>query len=366
MSKNMKTVYKIPVYFFSIFFLLSASGCTSAGNVSVMPVMQNTTDFKPKEHEDVVAETRTLDKFLSAKALISYDDSEDLSFKIDNCNLKAVYVKQDDHVEKGQLLAELDASNLEYQITVRQIDLKRVQLMYDRILSEPGMEPLDRNTELEILKLDMESIELDIAHTKELIGKTQLIAPFSGVITSVRGFQPGATILAYDKLMTLWKPDSVMLISEILNPYNPSGNIDISGIVTGMKVVLIYGSKDTLTEIPATITKIINTDPGILDNPGRNLSAPPPFLVYVKPDGIHADKLKVDHNITLRINTGKLENVVVLPKTAIRGFGNDFMIKVLKGEKLITRRVTTGYEEKEEDIVVITSGLLPGESILQN
>lgn len=364
MNTSMKTLFKIPVYFISFFFLLSIAGCSSTGKVSVMPAMQNKTDFKPKEHNVIVAETRTLDKFLNVNALVSYDDSEELSFKIENCTLKAVYVKIDDLVEEGQLLAELDASDLEYKIAARQIDLKRVHLRYDKIQSEPDIEPADRNTQLEILELDMESIELDISHIKELISETQLVAPFSGVITDLRGFQPGVTIQSYDKFLTIWKPDSVILLSEILNPYDVSDSIDFAGIVTDMKVVLIYGSKDTKTEIPATITGIINTDPGVQDNPNRILSAPPPFRVSVKPDGIYADKLFVDRTVILRINTGTLENVIVLPKSAIRGFGKDLIVKVVKGEKLITRRVTTGYEDKEENIVVITSGLRPGESVI--
>jgi multidrug efflux pump subunit AcrA (membrane-fusion protein) len=364
MNKSMKTVFIIPVLFISFFFLISATGCGSAGKAGVMPAMQNKTGLKPKEHQVVAAETRTVDKFLSVNALVLYDDFEELSFKIDYYNLKAIYVDKDEHVEEGQLLAELDASGLEYQIAARQIDLKRVQLRYDMILSEPGMESADRNTELESLKLDMESINLDISHIKELIEKTQLIAPFSGVITDIRDVQPGAIILAYDRLLTIWKPDSVILLSDILNPYDVSGSLDLSGVVTGMKVVLIHGGRDTRTEIPATITGIINTDPGIQANPNRILSAPPPFRVYVKPDGIYADKLIADNTVTLMINTEKLENAVVLPKSAVRGFGADHMIKVVKGEKIITRRVTTGYEDNEEDIVVITSGLRPGESIL--
>lgn len=362
MNKSMKIVYKIPVYLISFLFLLSLTGCSSAGKVSVMPAMNNTLDLKPKERTIVVAESRTLDEFLNVKAQISYDGAEELSFKISNCKLKTIYVSKDEQVEEGQLLAELDSSDLEFQLEVRQIDLKRVQVRYDKVQNESGTEYTDRNTELESLKLDMESIQLDIDHIKEQIDKTKLTAPFSGVINYINTVQPGTMILAYDKIMTICKPDNVILESEVLNPY--SSNIDLSGIETGMKVVLIYGSKDTRTEIPATITEIVNMDPGILDNPNRILSEPPPFRVYIKPDGSYPDKLNVDRSVTLSINMRTLENAVILPKTAIRGYGQDFLIKVVKGEKVITRRVTTGYQDNEEGIVVITSGLLPGESVL--
>lgn len=364
MNRRIKKMFRFSVFFISLVFLVTAASCSSSGKVSVMPTMQNNADMDPKDHKVVVAETRTLDKFLNVNAMVSYDDTETLSFKIDNCNLKDVYVNSYEYVEEGQLLAELDASDLEYQVAARQNDLKRVQLMYDKIASEPSVDPADLNTELECLKLDMESIELDIAHIKDLISKTQLKAPFSGTIIDIKGIQPGATIQAYDKFMVIWKPGSIILLSEILNPNNTEGSLDLSGIVTGMKVVLIYGNKDEKTEIPATITKIINTDPGVQDNPNRVLSATPPFQVYVKPDGINADKLKVDYKVVLSINTGKLENVVVLPKSVIRGSGKDHIVKVVKGDKITNRYVITGYEDYEEKIVVINSGLLPGESVL--
>jgi hypothetical protein len=170
--------------------------------------------------------------------------------------------------------------------------------------------------------------------------------------------------MAYDKVMTICKPDSVLLRSDILNPYKTSGNIDLSGLVTGMKVTLISGAKDKLTEIPATITQIVNVDPGVQANPSRIISAPPPFYVYVKPDGDYTDKLFADHSVTLKISTGKLDNVIVLPVSAVITVGSDQIVKVKKGEKAIARRVTTGYIDPEERTVVVTSGLRPGESVI--
>ncbi|MGB4660462.1 MAG: hypothetical protein WBI07_14905, partial [Mobilitalea sp.] len=83
MNIRMKTVYKILVCFISFIFLLSLAGCSNTDKASVMPMMQNKIDFTPKENKIIVAETRTLDKVLNVNALVSYDDSEELSFKID-------------------------------------------------------------------------------------------------------------------------------------------------------------------------------------------------------------------------------------------------------------------------------------------
>jgi macrolide-specific efflux system membrane fusion protein len=364
MKKTMETVLRAAVYFIPFLFALFAVGCSGSGNVSVMPTMQHNADLEPKEHNVIVAETHTVDKYMDVSAIVSYDDTVDLSFKIDNCNFKAVYVEANQSVEKGQLLAELDASDLEYQVASRQVDLKRAQLRYDMLSNESGLDAADLNAELESLKLDIASINLDIAYLQKTISKTQITAPFSGVITYAKSVPPGTTVLAYDKYITIWQSDSIKLVSDILNPSGTSGKIDLSGITKGMKVILIYGSMDTRTEIPATITKIVNTDPGVLNDPNRILASSPAFQIYIKPEGPDVDKLFLDRSVTLRINTGKLENAVVLPESAVRSYGQDRIVKVIKGDKTITRLVTIGYENKAEDIVVITNGLRPGENIL--
>lgn len=370
MKKSRKILSKIQVCFVSILFLISAAGCNSEGKVSVMPTMKVVTDFTPKDQNVVVAKTQTLDQYLNVNALVSYEQKEELSFKINNCNFKAIYVNRDEHVEEGQLLAELDSTDLEYQIATRQIDLKRVKLMYDKTKEESGISSLEQNTQLENLKLDMESIELDITHLRKQVNKTQLIAPFSGIVSDIMKIKPGTMVQSNEKVMTIGKPGSLKLESDIVYSYEksyakPASNTNLAGIVTGMKVSLIYGRKEPYTEIPATITGITNVDPGVESSPYRDLSAQP-FKVTVKPDGLNADMLEVDRKVTLRIKTESLENVVVLPNEAIRGYDDEHLVKVVKGDKIITRRVTTGFVNKEEDIVEITSGLLPGESVLLN
>lgn len=379
MKKSIKTVYKIPVCFISFLLLISSVGCSSTGKVSVMPALQSKINIEPEEREVVVAETRTIDKIIISGANVTYEESEDLFFEINNCKLKDIYIEKDELVEKGQLLAELDASDLEYQLSEKQIDLERLQLRYDSMLREQVTESVDSFTALEYLKLDMESIELNIAHLEDMISKTKLIAPFSGKITGFKKggtaaialtqsdtiVEPGTIIQAYEVFMTIAKEDSIILKSSELSAYG-SSYIDLSGIVTGMKVEVIFGSNDTKLVIPATITEIVSLDPGIEQSPDRVPGGPVPFVLMIKPEGKDADNLKIGDSVSLRIKTGTNENVVVLPENAIQQFGNDYMIQVLKNDKVINRFVKLGFRDPEEDFVVITSGLLPGEKVILN
>ena len=365
MKKNIYVAYKISVFLISILLLISVSGCGPKEKVTIsQPSAPKKIESKSKENKVIIAETKTLDKYLYFNVDISYEESQELYFELYNCKLKAVYVKKDEQVKKGQLLAELDTSELEYQIIKKQIELKKLNLQYENILNTTGTEAEDRSTTLELLKLDIESIDIDIVHFKELIGNARLIAPFDGIVTDVKEAIPGTLVSAYDKLMTIWNTKGIILESELLNPYGTSNKIDLSNITTGMKVDLIYGGKHNQTLIPATITKIISTDNGIQDNPDRSLSSPPPFKVVLKPDGKDEDKLNVGRDIILRINNGTYDNVIVLPKAAIVGSDDDCMVKVVKDDKIIYRRVITGYEDRDNNVVVITSGLLKGESVL--
>ena len=392
MKKTINETYRISAFMILLLFLLSTVGCSLNDKVAEIPSAQEKTESNAtktpkatpketpkatldeakkvvkkeskKEIKIITAETKTLDKYLYYNANIFYEESKELYFKLSNCKLKALYVKKDEQVEKGQLLAELDTSELEYQIVKKQIDLEKLYLQYDNILNTTEAETEDRSIALELLELDIEAIDIDIVHLEDLIGKARLIAPYAGIVTDVKEAEPGTIVRAYDKLMTIWNTKGIILESELLNPYGSSNEIDLSNIITGMKVDLIYGGIHNQINIPATITKIISTDNGIQNNPNRILSAPPPFKVEIKPDGKDVDKLSVDRTVVLRIKNGTYDNVVVIPKAAIIGSENDCMIKVVKGDKIINRRIITNYVDRESNVAVITSGLLAGESVL--
>lgn len=363
LKKKIYALYKLLVFIPSFLLLLSFHGCSPKEEEAIAPTAA-LDKISTVVNKVVVAETKDLDKYLYFNANISYEESQELYFELNNYKLKALYVKNDEQVVKGQLLAELDTSELEYQIINKKIDLEKLTLQYSNILNSIEADAEAGNTELEILKLDIEALYIDIKHLNNMIDKARLIAPYDGKVTDVKEIIPGAIVHAYDMLMIIWNTSGIILESELLNPYGTSNKIDLSNITTGMKVDLIYGGIHNQTLIPAAITKIISSDNGVQDNPKRVLSSPPPFKVIIKPEGKNEDKLNVGREIVLRIHNGTYDNVIVLPKAAISGSGEDTIIRVVKDDKIINRRVITGYEDKDSDDVVITSGLLMGESVL--
>ena len=365
MKKKKGTIEKCSVFFISLLIMILAAGCSSTAKNNAMPKMQVKDNTTPKEYTVIAAETRTVKEYLNVDALVCADETRKLFFDINNCSLKGIYVEDDDEVEKGQLLAELDTSNLEDRLAGKQIDLEKLQLNISKIQNEAAIENIDHSVELENLDLDMKAIKLDMKHLRDLISRAQLVAPYAGKVTEVKDIQPGMIIQAYDGLMTISKTGSILLQSVVLNPYDSSG-VNLSNIAKGMKVEIIYGSNTARTMIPATITEIINTDPGVQEDPNRVLSLPAPFRLIIKPDGENADLLSIDRTVTLSINTGVLEDAVVLPKTALSGLDNIKMVKVMKGEKIITRKVTISYVYDDDKIVVITNGLRPGEQVVSN
>ncbi len=377
MKKPGNKAYKIMVLIFLFLLLMITAGCTHKEEAEVIPEVQDKTesndnntstetgadDNKNNTNKVVVAETRTLDKYLYFNADIFYDDSKDLYFKLNNCKLKGLYVENDDQVEEGQLLAELDTADLEYQISKKQLDLDKLYLQYDNILNNTQAAE-DNSTALEILELEIEAINIDISHLEEQISKAKLVAPYTGIVRDVRKIEPGTMVRAYDKFMTVWNTKSVILESEILNPYGSSIKQNLANITTGMEVEILFGGKTNQITIPATVSKIINTDNGLESDKDRFLSEPIPFKLVIIPDGKDADKLSEGRTVVFRIKTGTYDNAVVLPTRAIIGSGEDTMIKVMKGEKIINRRVVTDYVDRESNVVVISSGLLTGERVL--
>lgn len=363
-NNGLKALYRATACFIILLLLTSTVGCSSVRKTA-MPTLENKLKLASTDYNVVASTTQTLQKTLTTKVSIAYADTAFIYFKIDGYNLKEVYFREDATVEEGQLLAELDASDLEYRISTRQIDLKRVKLMYDKYLNDTTMDPADRSFQLKNLELDIESIELDIAYLEKKLEKTKLYAPCSGVVTYLKSVYPGSAVMAYETFVTIDQPDSYVFLSDVLNPAN-GGNVDLSNLVAGMEVTLIHGAADKRTEIPARISKIINTDPGVENNSNRLLTAPAPFRLEIKADEGYNDLFVVYRTLTLVFNTGIIENAVIVPKTAIKGTGDDRSVKLLKGNKVISRRVRTGAETSDKEHIVVTSGLRAGENVIVN
>lgn len=352
----------------AVFLAVSFSGCGSAA-AKVMASMPRKSFSEVDQYKVAIAEKATIDKILQLTGTTVPSNNRQLEFKNGGGFLKAVHVKLSDRVKKGDLLAELDTANLEYELGRKRLDLERAVLQYDKLTADAETGGGGNATELQSVKYDMESINLDITRISREISEARLTAPFAGTISEIATYNLGSPVETYTPFITISKLNEFEIVSSELNP--PPGdfavsNTDPSGVAAGMKAAMQYYYQNKKFEVPLTVIQVINSEPGLKTNdmsPVLSNEAPPLQLRLKVVDPSSAN-LSPNQVSTIKINAGKLENVIVVPRDAVSGFGEDTIVKVIKNGKVTKRLVTTGYEDKDSKIIVITSGLREGESVI--
>lgn len=357
-------VYILLAMFLAVFF--AGCGPASAKTMSPMP-KKSFSDVN--QYKVAIAEKTTIDKILEVSGTAVLSNTKNLSFKNKGGYLKAVNVKLNDIVKEGDLLAELDTADLENELDRKRIELQRLELQYDKALMDAGLGSANA-AELQSIKYDMESVNIDVAGINRKINEARLTAPFPGIVSDIAAYNLGNPVETYKPFVRVSKLDEFEINSLDLNP--PPGafavsNTDPSGVVAGMKATMQYFRQNKKVEVPLTVIRVINADPGVkINGIGTPISneAPPLHLRLKLTDPAAVENFGASQSGKIKINAGKLENVIIVPTGAVSGFGEDTIVKVIRNGRVTKRIVTTGYENKESKTIVITSGLREGESVI--
>lgn len=247
--------------------------------------------------------------------------------------IEKIYVEKGDRVSKGQLLAQMESSNLQQQITQLE-SLERDYERYAELLKVGGIaqQQVDQlKTQVDMLRTAIHNIE----------DNTKLRSPISGVITArnydsgdVFGQQP---ILVVEQLNLL---KAVVYVSESYFTKIKLGMpvdvvLDVYGdeLFPG-KVSLIYPTIDAATHTFGVEVSIENKD------------------MKVRP-GMYS---------RVTFNLGEYKSIIV-PDAAVQkqAGSNDRYVYVISDGKAHYRKVEPGL--RLDDKIEISSGIQPGEVV---
>jgi len=120
--------------------------------------------------------------------------------------IEKIYVEVGDPVRKGQVLVQLDASNLrqiKLQVENQQVEFNRTEQLYQVGGASKA-------------EYDNAKMQLDVLSTqyKQLVENTQLLAPISGVVTA-RNYDSGDMYSSGNPVLTIEQTNPVKLIINI-------------------------------------------------------------------------------------------------------------------------------------------------------
>lgn len=277
----------------------------------------------------------SIEKTGQASGVIAPAIRTDLCFKFKGGYLSKLNVKAGDTVKKGDVIAELDTTDLQYSIKVEELSLKSAQLTFDNAVNSnfPVIEQQKASIALQVEKLKMEQLNDNLKNSvlrSEVSGKVIFVADVK-ISQFISGFQALATVADMSSLQ-----------------------IECEGkmpeFAVGSKAVIKNGDKEYKGQI------VSNTS--LNEGSVKNNKVVVKFLESTQ-------GLNVGDTVVIVCTFIKKENVIVVPYKAVKfGDGDHPYVRLSNNGDILEKYVETGIQNG--DYIEVTSGLSEGDTIVLN
>lgn len=278
----------------------------------------------------------------SFPAIIEEAEEVNLAFRVAGPIYK-IHIKEGQYVNKGDLLAEMDARDYEVQKRAAEAQVTQIQSEYKRVEELKNRKSVSEN-DFEKMKAGKEMAEAQYKNAKDQLNDTRLYAPFSGYITEIM-FENG----------------------ELVNHGTPIASmVDVSLLKAEINVpASMYIQKNAITNIECTQENL----PGqtfqlalYSNNIKANNNGLYKLYLYHKPQP--NSKLVPGMNVSVSISyTAHETSMVSIPLTAVFEKDGNSFVWVVKDDAVSSREIKTNSLINEGKIGVV-SGLSDGEVVV--
>jgi macrolide-specific efflux system membrane fusion protein len=275
--------------------------------------------------------------------------------------VKKLHANVGDVVQKGQLIAELDPTELqakynqtkaalEYAIAnfeYAKLDLERQKsLIKQNYISQNQVDLAEKS--FEVNKAQLEQAKANLEFAKVQLDYTKITAPIAGVVASV-STQEGETVAA-----SFAAPTFVTIIDLArLEVWVYVDETDIGRIQVGQSAIFTvdtYPDTDFEGVVTAIYPKAV-----IQDNVVN-------YVVTLKITDHKGKTLRPEMTANVTIYLEARKGVLTIPLSAIKRERGERFVMVLEGEKKVSRKVKTGWTSN--GLIEIVSGLQEGETVI--
>lgn len=316
------------------FVTLSLAACGNS-RYNAIPTLMTTTDVK---QGTVAVKKGNIKKIFSISGKVVPVMPINFSFGETDGYLAKLNIKAGDVIKSGDIIAELDAEDIKYQIQQEQIKVQMAQLDYDEAVSSKATK-----FNVERAELNLESENLNMNKLKESLNNTVLRADTSGIVTSVEDLKLYQHIEPYEILGTMADPSNCEIQFDGVNDKLIAGrdveiNEEGQNIVVDGKVVSNVIKDGKSGKEGAVIFKFNN-----------------------RPQNV-----KFGDIVDIRYIDSQANNTLLLPVDAVKaGAGNHPYVRIISKSGNITEKyVETGISDGEN--IQIVSGLSIGDEVISN
>lgn len=341
--KTIKYLYKkTNIIWFPFIIAILVSGCSflpKEDEVLAPPLVEPS----QIDYETAAVQKGEIIRRVQGAGTIISSDIKDLYFSRDGGRLKEIYVSEGDAVEKGQVLAEVDADHLHLEIQQLNIDLKKAELRLSQ-MQETGADKYS----IEIARLDIQSIHNRLNHLNKELSSAKIVSPISGTVVYISDIKQGAHVNAYETLI------SVAETNDLQIQYTAMSEDHIREVSVGMEVSIKLRDEQVKGEVVQTPQEV----PSELYQQNPEL--------YSKTLLIGSDELPKGLNagdiVEIEIITAQKDDALIIPKAGLRNAGDRHYVQVLEENSRKEIDVEVGIMSSTE--IEIVTGLEEGDIII--
>jgi len=352
------------------------------------------------QYQTATVQAGNLTVEISGSGNLALSSTEDVAFEMAG-TVQEVLVEEGDSVEEGQVLARLDTSERESELTgleravlQAKINLKNAKLALERAEEDDNADPLDIDMkELQVTLAEGNLDDAEEALEEATNASPEVTAPFDGFVTNVN-VRGGDEVKKGTVAATIADPDkfevdilvSEMDISEVEKGGRATLQADaISGItfpaevtyiaptatiqsgVVNYKVTVEVGSLSDIAQLlPSGMTPPEGFTPPEGSTPPEGFTPPTGWgnsSVTQAGGTFEAIQLRDGLTVTVNIIVDQRTNVLVVPNGAITTLGGRSYVEVLSPDGTIeTRAIRTGITDYVN--TEVTDGLNEGEKVI--
>lgn len=314
---------------------------------------------KPKKIENkyvtTEAKIQNIKQTVSVTGKIKPVDKANLAFEI-NGTINNIFVNIGDKVEKGQLVAMIDDTVMQSQLSEALITLNsREENLKLKRRKWNDYKPEEK----EVAKLSVDEARAGIQTIRNQLKKYVLTSPIDGFVIK-KNFDKDETAQAMMPVVTIMKGDAIEITANI-------SEADIVKIKLGQKAMITFDAFPSDKIFEAEVIKIDPAATVIQDVVYYATT----FSILKNENNQDltelSQKMRVGMSVDLDILTAEKNNVLAIPIQAVKEINGEKYVEILTkkdiNEKVEKVKVKTGLFG-DDGLVEIISGLKNGDEII--
>jgi HlyD family secretion protein len=361
-QKNLRFTLSILITAAATCLSMSCGRQETPGETSAAPVESPAVSKAAPAPETIAVARRDLDPVIRARGIIkpSVGSEVKVGSRVSGI-VSDLHVKTGDRVTKGQLLAELDPTELQAQLNQAEatlnnaraqqdyalLDVERKRTLFEEnLVSQNELDRAERTFEVAESSVQQAVANLDYARIQ--VRYTKINSPISGVVASVTT-QEGETVAA-----SFSAPTFVTIIDlDGLEVWAYVDETDIGRVKEGQRA--IFGVETySGTNFDGRVTTIYPK--------AEILEGGVKYVTILQITPIPGKPLRPEMTTRVLLPLEKVRNALVVPDGAIHRGELEKFVFVLQGSSRVKRVVTAGAGDGE--VTEILSGLTEGDRVI--